>query len=72
MIDFKIVDVKNCLQPNLQHPSKIHPQREQFEEIYKRYGFASVLKRYGNKGWRYKAKKYKQRIKAVIKNYLRK
>ena len=39
--------VENCLQPNLQHPSPEHPQRESFETDYIENGFEYVLKKYG-------------------------
>lgn len=35
-IDLNVISasLKNCLQPNLQYPSKIHPKRSQFEKDY--------------------------------------
>ena len=38
-LDVKEVDLDNCLQPNLQHPSLIHPKRMQFEKDYIAKGF---------------------------------
>ena len=38
------------LQPNLQHPSKKHPQREMVEHDYSVNGFEYVARKYGNLG----------------------
>lgn len=46
--------LEDCLQPNLQHATHIHPAREKFERLYVRKGFLSAMKRYGDIGWRYK------------------
>ena len=43
-----------CMQPNLQHPTVIHPKRMKFEQDYQNRGFEYVFKHYGNTGWRYK------------------
>ncbi len=66
-LEVKEVDVYNCLQPNLQHPSAIHPERKKFEELYAKKGFEYVFKRYGEDGWRYKAEIYRKKVKKVIK-----
>ena len=42
------------MQPNLQHPSVIHPKRDEFEKDYIKYGFVYVAKKYGNLGWKYR------------------
>lgn len=47
-------ELENCLQPNLQHPSVIHPKRMDFERDYVKHGFKYVMNKYGNTGWRYK------------------
>ena len=49
--------VEDCLQPNLQHPTKPHPARMKFERLYARKGFLAAVKRYGDMGWRYKLAK---------------
>lgn len=56
--DMNIIPAKleNCLQPNLQYPTEIHPRRMEFERLYARKGFLSAMKRYGDMGWRYKLK----------------
>lgn len=53
-INFIKTDTKYCMQPNLQHPSVIHPKRDEFEKDYIKYGFVYVAKKYVNLGWKYK------------------
>lgn len=55
-VDLKMFPAKleDCLQPNLQHPTRIHPARMKFEQLYAKKGFLAALKRYGDIGWRYK------------------
>ena len=60
-------NLENCLQPNLQHPSVIHPKRMDFERDYIKHGFKYVMYNYGDAGWRYKYRKFKQRVKNKIK-----
>ena len=59
-------ELDNCLQPNLQHPSAIHPKRMQFEKDYSKRGLNYVMKKYGDAGWRYKARIFKQKVKSII------
>ena len=56
-------DTKHCLQPNLQHPSAIHPKRDDFEKDYIRNGFVYVAKKYGNLGWKYEVLDKLRKIK---------
>ena len=60
-------ELENCLQPNLQHPSVIHSKRMDFERDYIKHGFKYVMYKYGDAGWRYKYRKFKQRVKNKIK-----
>lgn len=62
--------LENCMQPNLQHPSDIHPQRMDFERDYARKGFVYVVNKYGDWGWRYKMRMYVIRIKGIVKRIL--
>ncbi len=55
-------ELENCLQPNLKHPSIIHPKRMQFEKDYKKKGFEYVFYKYGEDGWRYKIKRIIKRM----------
>lgn len=56
-------DTQHCLQPNLQHPSVIHPKRNDFEKDYIRHGFVYVAKKYGNLGWKYEVLDKLRKIK---------
>lgn len=49
--------LEDCMQPNLMHPTAIHPKRDEFEADYARKGFLYVMKRYGDMGWRYRLRK---------------
>ena len=61
--------LEDCMQPNLRHPSAIHPQRMEFERNYSQKGFVYVMKRYGNMGLKNEIKaawrKFKEKIKAL-------
>lgn len=61
------VQLTDCLQPNLQHPSIVHPLRNEFENDYARKGFLYILNKYSEFGWRNKIQNYKNRIKQKIK-----
>ena len=62
--------LEDCLQPNLQHPSVIHPQRMDFERDYEQKGFLYVMKKYGDMGWRYKVRKANGKIKRIVKKLI--
>ncbi len=62
--------LEDCLQPNLRHPSAIHPKRMDFEQDYSKKGFVYVMKRYGDMGWRYKVENLLRKIKKSIKYFL--
>ena len=64
-------ELENCIQPNLKHPSDIHPKRMQFERDYVNKGFESVYYKYGEEGWRYKIRTFWGRIKSLIKRIIR-
>ena len=55
--------LENCLQPNLQYPSAIHPRRMQFEHEYRRRGFKYVFLKYGEEGWRHKVRVFLWKIR---------
>lgn len=63
-------ELDKCMQPNLQHPTEIHPQRMDFERDYARKGFEYAMKKYGDLSWRYKSKVYIARIKRFIKRII--
>lgn len=60
-------DTTNCLQPNLQYPSEIHPLRDSFEQDYQKHGFVYVAKKYGDLGWRFKMRRLKQKCRTAIR-----
>lgn len=53
-LDLFPAKLEDCLQPNMQHPTRIHPNRMDFERLYVRRGYLAVMKRYGDIGLRYK------------------
>lgn len=56
-LDMFPAKLEDCLQPNMQYPTHIHPARMKFEQLYARKGFLAAMKRYGDIGWRYKLMK---------------
>lgn len=56
-LDMFPANLEDCLQPNLQHPTQVHPARMKFEQLYAKKGFLAAMKRYGDIGWRYKLMK---------------
>lgn len=62
--------LEDCLQPNLQHPSVIHPKRMTFEREYVEKGFEYVMKKYGKNGQIKKIHKLIRRVKQKIKKIL--
>lgn len=63
--------LEDCMQPNLQHPSVIHPKRMEFEQDYFKHGFKYVMCKYSDMNWkiqlRYKLRKIKKNIKSILK-----
>lgn len=47
------VAIEDCMQPNLLHPSKEHPERDAFEDLYTHSGFMAIYKKYGDYGWKF-------------------
>lgn len=66
------VKLEDCLQPNLQHPSIIHPKRMAFERDYAQKGFEYVMKKYGDIGWRYQVRRILGKVKRIMKGVVRK
>lgn len=69
-VEIREAKLENCLQPNLQHPSEIHPLRMDFEKDYSKRGFKYVYFKYGNVGWRFKTKTFLRRVKNKIKSII--
>ena len=63
-------NLEDCLQPNLKHPSVIHPKRMAFERDYQHKGFEYVMKKYGKDDWKKKVHKLFGRVKKKIKQTL--
>lgn len=62
--------LEDCLQPNLQHPSVIHPQRDAFERDYVKHGFAYVAGKYGDMGWRYQVRRVRRKLHSIAKKLI--
>lgn len=63
-------ELENCMQPNLRHPSIIHPKRDCFEKEYLNRGFEYVYFKYGEEGWRNKLAVKKRNLKDFIKKII--
>lgn len=70
-LDYFSAELENVLQPNMQHPSEIHPKRDQFENEYVQHGFKYVYYKYGEDGWKYKIHHIKPFIKTIIKKIIK-
>lgn len=66
------VKIEDCLQPNLQHPSIMHKNCEDFERRYIKQGFLYIARRYGDLGWRYILKCFIHKAKTAVKLLTRK
>lgn len=61
----------DCLQPQLQYPSKVSPFQQTFVQDYTNYGFKYVAERYGDIGWRFKIKNTYTQFRTLCGNILR-
>lgn len=69
--DINVIPAKleNCLQPNLQHSSLVHPKRMQFEKDYADYGFEYVYnKDYNRVGF---PRRIARKIKSILRRLLK-
>ena len=64
-------DVSSCLQPQLQYPAKMHPDRAKYERDFIKKGFPYVAYRYGDLGWRYYMKKGYRILRTFVGDCLR-
>lgn len=62
-------NTEDCLQPRLQYPARLHPQRNVFENEYMEKGFEYVAKKYGGIGWWHVCSDLKSMVRRMIKNY---
>lgn len=58
--------LKDCLQPNLVHPSLLNKNRVNFERDFQKKGILYVMRKYGNMGARYKVKSF---VKALVRRF---
>lgn len=58
--------LNKCIQPNLTHPTPIHPLRNQFEKDYIVLGFKKTMEKYAFIGWRFYLKKNINLLKSII------
>lgn len=65
-LEFMPVSIDECMQPQLRHPSKLHPQRAQFEKDFSEKGFAYVRRKYGDVGFRYWTKTTKKKLIKLV------
>ena len=65
------VRIEDCMQHNLQFQSVANACSQRFEHDYIKYGFAYVIKRYGDTGIQYKMKNMLELIKGHIKDLFR-
>lgn len=73
-IKFKLiimdVTLQDGLQPNLQHPSVIHPKRMDFENDYITHGFSYVSEKYGDMGIKNWHKRFIIATKDIIRRIM--
>ena len=65
------ISIKDCMQPQLKQPSKLHPDHQRFVYDYATKGFLYVAKKYGDLGWKYKRKFLIESIKDIIRPLIR-
>lgn len=56
----------DCLQPQLQYPSKMSPLHDNFVKEYAAKGFLYVAKEYGDMGWKYYLRELNKNIKMLM------
>ena len=70
-LDMREVVLEDCMQPNLRQPSVLDKQSERFADDFAGKGIEYVLKRYGDKGWRYTVYTLYMDTKRRLKKWLR-
>lgn len=71
-INFIPAELDKCMQGNLQHPSKPHPKRIEFERYYLKYGFEKTMKHFGIIGYQHTIDVYVKKILKRIKRMIHK
>ena len=64
-------NLDDCLQPNMMHPSAIHPKRDRFEAEYVKKGFEYVFLKYCKKTRKEHVQEMFGKIKRLVKKILR-
>lgn len=65
-LNYTPAKIENCMQPNLQRPSTIHPRRVDFERDFERRGFKYLITHYTNIGWESKVIRGIRKIKRIL------
>ncbi len=65
ILDYKRSNPTDCLQPQLQYPTRQSPKRNEFWNDYYSKGYRYIVRKYTDCG-------YKQRVKAAIRGFLKK
>lgn len=65
-INYIPTEITKCLQPNLQHPSVLSEESDNFEKLFIQKGFKAVALRYGNTSIRYKLVAFSTKIKRKL------
>lgn len=66
------VPLSDCLQPQLQYPSKLSTRYRDFVRDYEERGLKYILNHYGDVGWRYKVNQSKLQIRIYISKFYKK
>lgn len=70
--DAQKISLQDCIQPQLCHPSHLHPAHQKFVRDFETRGFIYVAKKYGDMGWRYKWNCFIEHAKDIIRSLIRK
>lgn len=71
-LDTYEVKLEDCMQPNLIHPTRLSNKSDEFENLYKSYGFEYIIKKYTKLGLKYRIELFKQKIRYKLLNLLKK
>ena len=71
IFNFEESNTVDCLQPQLQYPSKLSPLHKSFVAEYKRNGFLYIAKKYGDFGIRFKIKNIYKRFRTFCGKIIR-
>lgn len=66
------VDLPNAMQTHLEKPSELHPQRDEFEELYGKVGFKKTMVKFGFMGRKHDIAILKKKIKGKFKGLFKK